>query len=91
MTRKQVPLNRYWRLPALLRFLDNTELEIEQALTLQRKHFSGLGTDKPTMLAPRTRQLVSSAENFIIKCIGLDGDPEDYVVPRYVVYTPPPA
>lgn len=70
-----------------VRFIVRTGLRVEEALRLQRMHFTGLGTDSPTMevrgtktkAAHRTLPLLSEAADIIISRIGLDGDPEDYL------------
>lgn len=89
MTHPPMSVTDYRKYRELMRFIDKTNLAIEEALALQRKHFSGLGTDKPVMLKPRKQPLTSSAATFVIRRLALEGDPEDYVLPRYLVYTPP--
>ncbi|GAB1717051.1 MAG: hypothetical protein NTAFB05_20930 [Nitrobacter sp.] len=87
---KPMSVYEYRKAGELLRFIDHTDLKMEEALALQRKHFTGLGTDKPVMLKPRKQPLTGSAATFVIRRLALEGDPEDYVLPRYLFCPPPP-
>jgi hypothetical protein len=87
---KPMSVYQYRKYHELMRFVERTNLKVEDVLALQRKHFTGLGTDNPTMLKPRKQPLTESAATFVIRRLALEGDPEDYVLPRYLFCPPPP-
>jgi integrase len=70
-----------------VRFIVRTGLRVEEALRLQRMHFTGLGTDDRVMevrgtkttAAHRTLPMLREAADIVISRIGLEGDPEDYL------------
>lgn len=80
-----------------VRFIVRTGLRLEEALRLQRMHFTGLGSESPTMevrgtktkAAHRTLPLLSEAADIIISRIRLEGDPEDYLFAGHDAYPKP--
>lgn len=80
-TKKAATLRDY------VRFIVRTGLRVQEALRLQRMHFTGLGTENPIMevrgtktkAAHRTLPLLRDAADIIINRIGFEGDPEDYL------------
>lgn len=77
-----------------VRFIVRTGLRVEEALRLQRMHFTGLGTENPVMevrgtktrAAHRTLPMLRDAADIVISRIRLEGDPADYLFTSQRIY-----